>query len=261
MFTLNATTPPTTNARINTSAINGPPGSSSATLDSLVIINILIGSFGLVGNVFVIIVIVCFTSMHRQITNIFVINQSIVDAVSSLLILASQLIVVIQFRPILIPNQFASELYCRVWKSRLLHWGTYVSSIYNLVALTIERYLKVVHPILHKTSFTTRKAKILILFVWLFGVAFELAYGVPTSKLIGITCWSVSIWPNDVTNKIVGVLVIVVQYWLPLVVFIVAYTKMILIFRRSKIHNGLGIVFNFKISINFFIIIMIYFEN
>ena len=203
-------------------------GSNNFSLaDSLLFfVNILFGSIGFVGNTFVIIVIVCFTSMHKQLANHFVINQSFIDAVSSLFVI-TQIISKSTQQPVLIPNEFASEFYCRVWYNQVLLWGTYISSTYNLVVLTIERYLKIVHPILHKTSFTSRKSKILIISVWLFGTLFQTAYGIPTSRIVGTICRTVSFWPNEITQHVVGYLVIIIQYWLPLIIFVLAYTKMI----------------------------------
>ena len=226
-----------TNVIHSTSATNGI-GNSKSNL--LTVINIFIGSVGLVGNTFVIIIIACFTSMHKHLANLFVINQSFIDAISSLLVMITHLVVLLRVQPVLIPNTFASEFYCRIWKSRVLLWGTYTSSIYNLVMLTVERYLKIVHPIFYKTWFILQKAKLLLLSVWLFGIIFELAYGIPTSQVDHSLCLSVSIWPNYVTQQTVGYLIIIVQYWLPLVIFIFSYTRMIRIFGRTKIHNGTG---------------------
>ena len=214
--------------------------SYSAVGNSLLVVNVLIGSIGLLGNAFVVVVIVCFTSMHKQLANRFVINQSIIDAVSSLFVIA-HIVSKSSTQPTLIPNEFASEFYCRVWYNQVLLWGTYMSSTYNLVVLTIERYMKIVHPIYHKTSFTSLKSKLLILFVWLFGISFLTVYAVPSTRIVEGRCWIVSFWPNDVTQQIVAYLVIVMQYFLPLIVIVVAYTKMIQHFlRRTKIHNQQG---------------------
>ena len=205
----------------------------------LLSVSLIIGSIGLIGNTFVIIIIACFTSIHKQHANVFVINQSIIDAVSSLLIIM-QRVSDAKVHPSLTSNEFASELYCRVWSSQLILWGIYTSSSYNLVALTIERYFQIVHPILHKTSFTLVKSKIILLVVWLFGILFQIAYGIPTSQVVETSCWIVSIWPNGVTQTAVGYLLFIIQYWLPLLIFIVAYTKMVRTLRRQNIQNGFG---------------------
>ena len=222
------------------SGSNSSIANSSMTNQLLVIANILIGLIGLVGNTFFFVIIVCFTSMHKQLAHIFIVNQSIIDALSASLVIA-QMVSELTLHPILTQNEFASEVYCRVWQTQLFVWSMYTSSKYNLVVLTIERYLKIVHPILHKTSFSLRKAKVLLIFVWLFGIVSEVIYLVPTSRVVGSYCWTEAFWPDVITHQIVGYLIIVVQYWLPLLIFIVAYAKMIKIFRLARVHaNGQG---------------------
>ena len=240
MSLLNVSVNPLTSG-LNVTTANKPIILSQAD-QTLIIINIFIGAIGLIGNAFVIIIIVCFTSMYKQLANLFVINQSIIDAFSSLLILITQALAIFGVRPVLAPHEFASELYCRVWRARLILWGTYTASIYNLVMLTLERYLKIVYPILHKTSFSPSKAKILLLSVWLFGFAFEISYSIPTSQVIGSSCMPVSIWPTMLTQQAIGILILCVQYFFPLIIFIVCYTKMIRIFARVKVQNGLGMI-------------------
>ncbi|NJL80252.1 MAG: G-protein coupled receptor, partial [Richelia sp. SM2_1_7] len=74
------------------------------------------------------------------------------------------------------PPGILGDLYCKIWATKLFLWGFLVSSTYNLVALTVERYLAVVHPIWHKTSFSKNKAIVLIVLVWIFGPAWNASY-------------------------------------------------------------------------------------
>ena len=106
-------------------------------------------------------------------------------------------------------------------------------STYNLVALTIERYVKVVHPIIHRNSFTKRKALITIATVWIWGIFFNLVIIVPTTKIVYGTCWIFSIWPTDTWRRFVGVLILVVQFFIPVTVMVFSYSRMILVLRRK----------------------------
>jgi hypothetical protein len=106
-------------------------------------ITITIGCIGLIGNVFVIVVIMGFTSLYKQLATVFVINQSVIDAASSLFVIAQQ--TTNFFKIPVYAGKPASETFCRVWYTQSFMWGLFVSSTYNLVALTVERYLKVNH--------------------------------------------------------------------------------------------------------------------
>ena len=61
-------------------------GTSSGFIEHL---PIGIGSIGIVGNTLVLWVIFSFTSMRRKLTNMFIINQSLVDLVVSLILTAT----------------------------------------------------------------------------------------------------------------------------------------------------------------------------
>jgi hypothetical protein len=98
---------------------------------------------GLVGNAFVVFVIVRMTSLHKQVANVFVINQSIIDAASSVLVIAQMVVEYDNLWLTLTDGQPASVAYCALWQGQALMWGLFTSSTYNLVALTIERYMKV----------------------------------------------------------------------------------------------------------------------
>lgn len=108
----------------------------------MVVLNIIIGCVGLLGNLFVIVVIVGMTSLYKQLANVFVINQSVIDAASSLCVMM-QVVSSMAVPPHLVSGQAASEVYCRLWQAQTLTWALFTSSTYNLVALTLERYFKV----------------------------------------------------------------------------------------------------------------------
>ena len=196
----------------------------------LQVLNIFIGILGLLGNTFVIIVIVGFTKMHKQLTNMYVVNQCIIDAVSSLFLIAQ--ISSQNVKVTLTAHQPLSEIYCRIWYTRSLLWACYMSSTYNIVVLTIERYLKIVHPVLHKVSFTLRKAKALLAFVWLFGISYQIFYLMPTAAIPKTSCKPLVAWPNNFTRDLVSYITLTVQYWLPVLIFIISYWKMINSLRR-----------------------------
>ena len=204
---------------------NGSISNMKMFNSALQIVSIAAGVIGLTGNTFVIVVIVGFTSMHKQLTNMFVVNQSIIDAVSSLIMTAQATSLVKNSK--FFEGQIMSEIYCRLWYSQTILWGCYVSSTYNIVVLTIERYLKIVHPVFHKVSFTRRKAKILLVLVWLFGITFQISYIVPTTAIVKTKCLTSVFWPSAAVRYFMGYVIWTIQYWFPVLVFLIAYAKMI----------------------------------
>ena len=102
-------------------------------------------------------------------------------------------------------------------------WGLLVSSTYNLTAVTIERYLALVRPMWHHVSFTDTKAYLSMLAIWVFGIGFNAAYMIPTSHVKDGTCLLYTDWPSAKTRDIFGVIVVVLQFFIPLSIIIFCY--------------------------------------
>ena len=195
------------------------------------ITNTLIGIVGFLGNLFIIVIIMRFTSMYKQLANVFVINQSLIDMTSAVFLIAQVCTYSVTMSSL--PDNFVvRDFFCRLWQSRSLMWGLFISSTYNLAILTLERYVKIVHPIFHKTSFTIRKAKILSICAWLGGVTYSVLLDLPTSALVEGNCLVATIWPNANVAKAAGIITIAVNYWLPICVFVVCYLGMIRSLKR-----------------------------
>lgn len=67
------------------------------------------------------------------------------------------------------------EVMCRLWLTKAPLWGLFISSTYNLVAFSLERYLQIVWPIVHRLTLTSRRLAVVIIVVWLIGPSFVLA--------------------------------------------------------------------------------------
>lgn len=201
--------------------------------DVMFVVQIVMASMGIVGNTFVVFVIVRMTSLYKQLTNVFVINQSVIDATSSLVMLA-QTLTSVWVPPGLSARHIPSELYCRLWHKRLLMWCMFTNSTMNLCTLTVERYVMVIHPVAHKNSFSARKARLLIVFTWTFGAAYVLAVHLPADFVAGASCVAMEEGSSSAVNKrVVGLLIITMSYLLPLLLFVVAYSHMINKMRSS----------------------------
>lgn len=219
----------------NSTSTSAPPASNvinggmSSSEIVMITVQSVIGLVGVIGNGFVIVVIAFYTTMHRQLANVFVVNQSAIDGLSSLIMIATLASGSDSgwYAPSLVEGQFGSELYCRVWQSGFIQWSFFTSSTYNLVVLALERYVKIVYPVVYKTSFTKFKVRILLAFVWLVGPVYTGSYGIPTTIVSGSSCLVVMAWNNDATKILVSYLSVMVQYFIPALVFFITYTKMI----------------------------------
>ena len=55
-------------------------------------------------------------------------------------------------------GSWSDEALCRLWFTKMPLWGLLVSSTYNIVALTVERFLAVVYPFHYRAWCTRRRA-------------------------------------------------------------------------------------------------------
>ena len=212
-----------------------PPGGDKAqqysVTDILSYFYFIVGGIGLLGNTFVVVVIFSLTSMRKEVTNMFIINQSLIDWLTALLLILG--IVFGEEGQIL--SGVLGEMYCRLWLNKAIQWSTQLASTFNLVAITLERYLAVVHPIKYKMVVSKTKALIAIVLVWLISFLIQLSYAVPPAGLFDGKCNLLRFWPSRAFQRGVGVFLIVIKFFIPLGVMMFCYTKMIMVL-KTKIH-------------------------
>ena len=197
------------------------------------IIYTIIGIVGVAGNSLVASVLLYFKAMRKSLTNTFIINQCCIDGSASLCIILSVYIRDVHW----ISSSLGQELFCRLWLTNMPIWGIFVSSTYNMVAVTFERYSALVYPFSHHKYFTRRKALIIISVVWVCGPAFNAAYMIPTSGMLNGQCTVFTFWPSSATQTAVGILTVVLQYFIPLGLVIYAYARIAFVLTKAGVHS------------------------
>ena len=171
--------------------------------------------------------------MLKAWTNVYIINQSVLDSIVSFFLLLV----------VNIPRQWVGlsgalgEAYCRVWLTDALLWGSLVASTYNLVAMSVERYLAIVHAIWHKTSMTKGRVAVSLVLVWIVWPIYNSIFHFPTTGLVGGVCKLYFFWPNEVMQRTFGVIIIVFSFFLPIGALVFCYTAMARAL-RSKVAPG-----------------------
>ncbi|XP_028404761.1 galanin receptor type 2-like [Dendronephthya gigantea] len=68
------------------------------------------------------------------------------------------------------PRGLARDIYCRLLWSQFMVFLFGVVSVYTVVFLTAERWVAVHYPFKYRTTMSSTKAKICVLFIWLLGL-------------------------------------------------------------------------------------------
>ena len=188
----------------------------------------LIATLGMFGNAVVIFVILHSASMRNKFTNILILNQSSIDFTTSVLILLTKTLNVSKDNL----SGVGGDIFCKFWLNELPMWSLMVSSSYSLIAVTIERYIGIVHPIFHHTSFSKTNVILLASASWWPGPILMLCFMVPTSSVVNGSCTMFQISDQSL-RRASGVVFFVMQYLIPITVFITCYSRM---FIRLRTH-------------------------
>ena len=186
------------------------------------------GCIGVIGNAFVILVIFTHTAMRKQLTNFLIINQSLIDFTSSVVLICNVLTV----DRGQIMTGVSGILLCKLWYSTYLLWSSTVSSTFNLLAIALERYFCIVHPIMYKTTVTISAIKKVCCAVWLVGFGLEVLITLlPAGIDENGRCNTHHFWPSEDVQKGAGVGTIVVCFIIPLMIMIFTYGKMTMVLK------------------------------
>ena len=191
------------------------------------------GCIGVIGNMFVILVIFMHTKMRKQLTNFLIINQSTIDGLSSILMI---FVAIFADRGRVLKG-VSGILLCRLWYSTYPLWAGMVASTFNLLAITLERYACIVHPIMYKNKVSVRTIKVACVGVWLTGYGLQVCITIlPAGLDDNDMCNAHYFWPSEIVQKAIGVATIVVCFIIPLLIMIFCYAKMIIVL-KSRITN------------------------
>lgn len=193
----------------------------------------IISFLGTFGNVFVLVIVIrSLGPIRGRVSTIFLINQSLLDATISILLgvdcwLKEYLKEVSLSRTFLL-------WYCHGFTLVIPLWGTMIGSSYNLVLLSLERYFSVLYPVAHK-NLSKKKAVTAAVLIWFIFIGYQFAHQSSTSTVSESgKCIPFSNWPNDLTRRSVGILIVIIQFIIPLIIIGFSYISLAITFSKRS---------------------------
>ena len=121
----------------------------------IIYIGASIGTIGLIVNGFTLLVIICQTVIWKKINFFLLVNQIAIDFVTCLFI-ALQYFSIFGGDPTITSFglRTTNQLLCQWWYSFVPMWSFIHSSTSNLVVMTFERYIKIIHPLTYRAHLT-----------------------------------------------------------------------------------------------------------
>ncbi|XP_077984032.1 galanin receptor 2a-like [Glandiceps talaboti] len=189
---------------------------------------IIIAIVGIVSNFVVIVVMLGRQSLRSQLTYKLTVSLAVADFISSVFLIPRTLR---GFFPI--PSGILGEIYCRTFKATFL-WVSLVASTYSLLAITVERYFAIVHPLSYKTQRRKPSASLIIIVVWLSAFIMQ-SFCVYNSSYDAEqqTCrykWPFGEWYQTFT----GIGLFFTTYFIPLLLLLLAYGRIFMALRHSS---------------------------
>ncbi|XP_038046736.1 prolactin-releasing peptide receptor-like [Patiria miniata] len=183
----------------------------------------IIGIVGICGNGLACVVIAKVRFMHT-LTNAFIFNQVLIDLMGSLIALLLNVVPI----PDPIPPGATGVFLCSLWVSDFLQWGPFTASTFNLIILTLERYLAIVFPFRYQALATRKKAIAVLVGVWVAGFLFA-SYGIYLRYYEAGECVL-----NQVAHpQILGVFVFFATYCLPVSIMLVVYIHITVVLKKG----------------------------
>ncbi|XP_033642272.1 somatostatin receptor type 5-like [Asterias rubens] len=191
----------------------------------------IVGIIGILGNVLVCFVIFKVRSMQTR-TNAFIFHQAVIDLLGSILIVLRSEIPV----PEIIPSDGLGWFLCHVWHINCLQFYIFLESTSSLLVLTMERYYAIVHPFKYQAAFATRpKLKVGVCMAVSWVLAFiPIVYCLFNFEAKNGKCVPVAIRGST----IIGTLVVVMQYVIPVAVMLFAYIRISVEMKRGAARVG-----------------------
>ena len=191
-------------------------------------VKLTIGIVGIIGNL-----VVCFLlkQMESHKIKFLIISQAVIDLSASVVITVDTITLELSTKSVDHKTRAIWVFHCLFWKDQVLLFVLFAISSYNLIAISIERYITVCHPFWYQTKFSQKAAILLGLLAWMLG---------PTAQIIrqfavlnhsdNEQCGKKFSSPNAM--RAVGVFMFVWEFFIPCFIMGLSYSLIILKLRQ-----------------------------
>ena len=188
-----------------------------------------IGIFGTLANATVLYALVIHNAREakKRAINLLIINQNILDLSCCFLLLIS---VSVQINNPNISGAFGYFL-CVFFLTDTATYSVLYGSVINLIGVTAERYLKVVHPFWSKKHLKRWMIQAAMAFAWIAGIASNFPLAFVMSRVEDGLCFSY--FENPDSYWILGSCNLMIFFFCPLIIFIYCYGRIVIVMRRQ----------------------------
>ena len=190
---------------------------------------IAVGIFGAITNALVLYALIAqhVRAVKKRLINLPIINQNLLDLTCCILLVIS---ICIQNSSIYVMGAFGYFV-CTIFINNTAAHCVLYGSITNLVALTVERYLKVVHPFWSKKNLKRWMVYAEMAFTWIVGIVYAGPVSFITARVEDGLCTAYYELPGS--QWILWSCNMVLFFIFPLIAFIYCYGRIVVVMKRQ----------------------------
>ena len=198
---------------------------------------LVIGVVGTTVNALVLYALV--VSRHHK-KHVLIFNQNLLDLVSCLFLGVKYLI---RLGNVYLNGTLGYWL-CLTLVGEGCSWGPFVGSLINLAAISVERYLKVVHWAWAKKHLHSWLIYSTAVFAWISGVAIAAGVTIHTAAVVNGVCYTLIFFKSKAAQMAYGIWYFLSFYVAVLLIFIFCYGRILVAIRRQRklmaAHDSVG---------------------
>ena len=184
---------------------------------------------GVVGTTVNALVLYALVVSRQHTKQVLIFNQNLLDLVSCLFLGAKYLI---RLGNIYLHGTLGYWL-CLTLVGEGCSWGPFVGSLINLAAISVERYLKVVHSAWAKKHLHSWLIYSTAVFAWISGIAVAAGVTIHTAAVVNGVCYTLIFFKSKAAQMAYGIWYFMSFYVAVLWIFIFCYGRILMAVRRQ----------------------------
>ena len=187
---------------------------------------LLIGVVGTASNALVLYALVVSKQYREQ---VLIFNQNLLDCVSCFFLSATHIIILCNL------DLTGTRGYwlCLMFLTGLNWSGPYLGSLINLSAITIERYLRVVHPEWTRKKLHNWAIYLAVVFAWVAGIIVSAVVNSSTTQVVNGVCLARVYWNSQAARIAFAIWYVLSFYVFMLLNFIFCYWRILVVIRHQ----------------------------
>ena len=167
-----------------TELVNPPSSWAGNSVTGLFVIGVAL--FGFIANSAMLTCLLVYRQTNRKTMNIFIFNQTVLDLITTLIVCVKTALVMSGYFKT--KTGVLRMLMCMLIENDAITASVIYSAVYGLVVITVERYVKIVHPVAHRNHYRRWMTYVGVATPWLIGLITSAVPSLTTAHFVNGTC-------------------------------------------------------------------------